>query len=143
MDVDPRRRRHEVRRTLSTTEGVILLDTSALIWIAQGNRRTAALVQREHRLYASPASLLELQLLIETGRVHLKVASLGVLASDPRWALDDPSSADWFERAWSLSWTRDPFDRLLVAHARLRKWKLATADTHLLEHLGNSEAVVL
>jgi PIN domain nuclease of toxin-antitoxin system len=42
-----------------------------------------------------------------------------------------------------LSWTRDPFDRLLAAHARLRGWKLATADTLLLERLAPSELLPL
>jgi len=43
----------------------------------------------------------------------------------------------------ALSWTRDPFDRLLVAHARLRGWRLATADTTLLAHLPDRERLAL
>jgi PIN domain nuclease of toxin-antitoxin system len=39
--------------------------------------------------------------------------------------------------------TRDPFDRLLVAHARLRGWRLATADNQLVKRLGPSERVEL
>jgi PIN domain nuclease of toxin-antitoxin system len=51
--------------------------------------------------------------------------------------------AAWFEQAWSLSWARDPFDRLIVAHARLRGWKLATADSQLLEQLGPTQTLPL
>jgi PIN domain nuclease of toxin-antitoxin system len=40
-------------------------------------------------------------------------------------------------------WTRDPFDRLLVAHARIRGWKLATGDAALLDELRPSERVPL
>ena len=35
--------------------------------------------------------------------------------------------------------TRDPFERLLVAHARLRGWRLATSDGPLLAHLLERE----
>jgi PIN domain nuclease of toxin-antitoxin system len=60
---------------------------------------------------------------------------------DRPWALDDPPSARWFEHAWEIGWTHDPFDRLLVAHARLRRWRLATADPRLLERLPERERV--
>src|SRR6185295_18123622 len=76
----------------------------------------------------SPASLLELQFLIEAGRIRLREGTLEQLAEDDRWLVDDPPAAAWFGRAVDLSWTRDPFDRLLVAHARYRGWRLATAD---------------
>jgi PIN domain nuclease of toxin-antitoxin system len=127
----------------ATAQDMILLDTNALIWLAQGHRRIRPLLSGSRRLYASPASLLELQLLIEGGRVRLRAASLDALANNGRWVVDDPPSASWFKQAWDLSWTRDPFDRLLVAHAGLRGWRLATADTHLLDHLGSSETVPL
>lgn len=122
---------------------MILLDTNALIWLAQGHRRVAALASSARRLYVSPANLLELQFLIEAGRVRLRGIGLDALAHDNRWVLDDPPSADWFQHAWGLTWTRDPFDRLLVAHARLRNWKLATADTEILDHLDASQTVAL
>lgn len=89
------------------------------------------------RLYVSPASLLEVQFLVETGRVRLRPgATVSDLARDERWLLDDPPAAAWFDRALELAWTRDPFDRLLVAHAALRRWRLATGDGELVERLG-------
>jgi PIN domain nuclease of toxin-antitoxin system len=57
--------------------------------------------------------------------------------------LDDPSSAAWFEKAIAVGWTRDPFDRLLIAHARLRKWRLATGDGALIAHLDAGEYLEL
>jgi len=56
------------------------------------------------------------------------------LVKDERWALDDPPASRWFDRALAGSWTRDPFDRLLVAHAQLRGWRIATGDTAILAH---------
>lgn len=122
---------------------VILLDTHAVIWIAQRHRRARPL-ERFPRLYLSPISVLEIQFLVEAGRLRLSEGqSPMTLAGDHRWRLDEPPAAKWFVGACELSWTRDPFDRLLVAHAKLRGWKVATADTLLLERLGPSEVVPL
>src|SRR6266571_4357524 len=111
---------------------VILLDTNALIWVEQGRGRVRSLVRSHRRLYVSPANLLELQFLIEAGRIRLRRGNVSELAEDERWTLDDPPAASWFAATLDLDWTRDPFDRLLVAHARLRGWRLATSDTVLL-----------
>ena len=114
---------------------MILLDTNALIWLLTGHRRARPLV-RLPRLYLCPASLLELQLLVEAGRGRLLAGkSLADVARDPRWLQDEPPAGDWFEESLDLTWTRDPFDRLIVAHARLRRWKLATGDAHLAARL--------
>lgn len=122
---------------------VILLDTHAAIWIAQRHRRVRPL-ERFARLYLSPASVLEIQFLFEAGRLRLSEGRSPVaLAADDRWRLDEPPAAKWFAAACELNWTRDPFDRLLAAHARLRRWKLATADDLLLERLSPSEVVPL
>jgi PIN domain nuclease of toxin-antitoxin system len=122
---------------------VILLDTNALIWLHQRDRR-ARVLEKNATLYASPASLLELQILIETGRMRLRSgASVEQLVGDARWLLDDPPSADWFSRAVDVGWTRDPFDRLLVAHAALRGWRLATGDAQLVATLGEQRSLEL
>lgn len=114
---------------------MILLDTHAAIWLARGQRRAATL-ERYARLYVSPVSLLEIQFLIEVGR--LKGASANpatAFAAHPRWLVDEPPAAKWFMAACEFHWTRDPFDRLLAAHARVRGWQLATADDQLLDNL--------
>ena len=140
MELD---RRPEGSAVRGAQEAVILLDTHALIWMAQGHRRARPL-ERLARLYISPVSVLEVQFLIESGRVRLRDGrSAPDLANDHRWRLDEPPSEKWFAAACSLAWTRDPFDRLLAAHAGLRKWKLATADAVLLERLPPSEVVAL
>ena len=114
---------------------LILLDTNALLWLHRKHPRSRPLHRFAGRLYVSPASLLELQLLIEVGRLRLKPGASSVdLAQDERWLLDDPPAASWFERALAAGWTRDPFDRLLVAHAQLRGWRIATGDAAILEH---------
>lgn len=116
---------------------MILLDTNALIWLEAGHPRAKKLAKTSAALAISPASLLELQFLAELGRLRLKHSSvITELSDDERWVVDEPSAAAWFESARSLSWTRDPFDRLIVAHAIMRGWKLATGDALLIDNLG-------
>ncbi len=122
---------------------MILLDTHAAIWLAQGHRRARPL-GKFARLYLSPASVLEVQFLIEAGRLTPRTGSSAtVLAGDERWQLDEPPAVKWFSAACELAWTRDPFDRLLAAHARMRGWKLATGDELLLAHLPATGVVAL
>jgi PIN domain nuclease of toxin-antitoxin system len=122
---------------------VILLDTNAIIWLVKGHRR-ARVLERAPRLYLSPASILELQFLVEIGRIQLAAgASAVTLGDDPRWLLDEPPAGKWFATAAEVGWTRDPFDRLLVSHARVRGWRLATADTTLIQQLSARECVAL
>lgn len=122
---------------------MILLDTHAVIWLAQDHHRAKPL--RDYaRLHISPATILELHLLVEAGRLRPAAGrAVQSIAEDLRWRLDEPPSGRWFVEACELAWTRDPFDRLLVAHARLRRWKLATADDLLLAHLPPSQVLAL
>lgn len=123
---------------------MILLDTNAVIWMHRGDRRTRALEKSAARCYASPATLLELQFLIEIGRLRLRSsATLDDIMDDGRWLLDDPPSAAWFSHAAGVGWTRDPFDRLIVAHAQMRGWRLATGDTAMAAQLGADRVLAL
>jgi PIN domain nuclease of toxin-antitoxin system len=123
---------------------VILLDTHSLIWLEAGHRRARALEPFLGHLYMSPASLLELQILAEGGRLRAgKRGSVTILAEDDRWKLDDPPAVSWLLASLELPWARDPLDRLIVAHARLRGWRLATADGHILEHLQPRDVLEL
>ena len=121
---------------VSGASAVILLDTHALIWLDQGHPRSRPLSKGGRSLYISPVTLLELQCLAEAGRLRLPKGDAQAMAVDDRWTLDDPPAASWFAAALDLSWTRDPFDRLLAAHARSRGWRLATADETLQKGLG-------
>jgi PIN domain nuclease of toxin-antitoxin system len=139
VDLGLDRERPEIQR--STAAPVILLDTNALIWLEQGRPRARRLADGSKRLHVSPANLLELQFLLEAGRLRLGGLSVSDLAQRGPWLLDDPPAAAWFDTALTLGWTRDPFDRLLVAHARLRGWRLATGDTALSERLLENERI--
>lgn len=115
---------------------MILLDTNALIWLQGSHRRARLLLRERSRLYVSPASLLELQFLQDCGRIRLPGGSVQPIVDDERWTLDEPPPGAWFQHAADLIWTRDPFDRLIAAHAQHRRWRLATGDPELASHLG-------
>ncbi len=123
---------------------VILLDTNALLWLDAGHRRARALSRWGGRLHVSPTNLLEIQVLLEAARIRLRRnATIEGLAVDDRWTVDGgrSPSVPWFDEARAVTWTRDPFDRLLVAHARYRSWRLATADGPLREGLADSDVL--
>lgn len=122
---------------------MILLDANAVIWVVQRHRRARRL-EDVARLYVSPATILELQFLLELGRLRLRDGlTLDAVAADPRWQIDDPPSTRWFAVAAELTWTHDPFDRLVAAHARLRRWRIATGDQQLQDYLPASDVLVL
>ena len=122
---------------------MILLDTNALLWLGTGHRRARPLVGLKN-LFVSPMTLLELQLLTEAGRLRLKRGvTIDSVSRDDRWLVDEPPAGRWFEEARSLGWTRDIFDRLIVAHALVRGFRLATGDAAILEHLEKRRAVEL
>src|SRR5687767_13629487 len=116
---------------------MILLDTNAVIWLKRNHPRARRLAAIRKRLYVSPATLLEVQFLLEAERLRMtRGAQVSDLIDDDRWVVDSPSSDDWFEAALGFTWTRDPFDRLIAAHAEIRGWILATGDQALIEQLG-------
>jgi PIN domain nuclease of toxin-antitoxin system len=57
--------------------------------------------------------------------------------------MDEPPAVAWFRQPTAIGWTRDPFDRLIAAHAQARKWRLATGDIRLLEHLDPGASIRL
>lgn len=115
---------------------VILLDTNAVLFLLANHARARPLARHAGRLIFSPVTLLELQLLHEVGRGRfLTRIPLAAAMSDPRWNVDDPPFAGVVTHAIALGWTRDPFDRLIAAHALYRGWRLATSDAVLLQNL--------
>lgn len=61
---------------------------------------------------------------------------LAALQSEIGLEVADVSLSDLVEAAVDLSWTRDPFDRLIAAHAIVANAPLVTADETIREHLA-------
>ncbi len=119
---------------------MIHLDTHVVLWLYLGaSERLPAAVRRvieAERLVISPIVELELQYLHEIGRAARPGrAMVEDLAGRIGLSTSGVSFAEVVDRAASLHWTRDPFDRLIAATALAENARLLTKDEHLLRHL--------
>jgi PIN domain nuclease of toxin-antitoxin system len=88
-------------------------------------------------VFVSPMVELELTFLYEVRRVTEPAdAPLQALASAIGLEIADTRMAAVTRAAVDLTWTRDPFDRLIAAHAIAADAPLLTADRTILEHLS-------
>jgi PIN domain nuclease of toxin-antitoxin system len=118
---------------------LIYLDTHVVVWLYAGlvgkfNRPVVELIN-EHKLDISPIVLLELQHLFEVQRIT-KDAMAIVTDLSQRVGLKvcDKDFNAISSQALAHSWARDPFDRLIVAHASLHGNLLITKDQTILEN---------
>ncbi len=115
----------------------LLLDTHFLLWIATSSSRLKAFpwLERYRPWSISPVSLLEVQFLSEVGRVKIRTPEFTeIVSADERFLIDEVGLGALVRRALPLTWTRDPFDRLLAAHSALRRMPLCTVDRTLHEY---------
>ena len=100
------------------------------------SKRARALLD-EQAPGASPLVALELAYLREAGKARDPVTTmLAALRRDIGLEIVDVSLAQVVEAATDLSWTRDPFDRLIAAHAIVAGVPLLTADETILDNLS-------
>jgi PIN domain nuclease of toxin-antitoxin system len=86
---------------------------------------------------ASPLVLLELAYLKEVGRARDPVPTMrAALRRDIGLEIIDVSLLELTQAAIELTWTRDPFDRLIAAHAIVAAAPLVTADRTILQNLS-------
>jgi len=112
----------------------VLLDTHFVLWTALGAERLREFPWLdEYRPWGvSPVSILEIQFLAEVGRLNvLQPGFSQAIARDPRFVVDEAPLVALVEKALSLGWTRDPFDRLLAAHSEARRIPLCTLDERI------------
>ncbi len=80
-------------------------------------------------------SLLEIQYLAEVGRAEVRNPQFSdMLAADSRFVIDEIPLVPLIRRALELTWTRDPFDRLIAAHSSVRRLPLCTTDRVIRSH---------
>jgi PIN domain nuclease of toxin-antitoxin system len=113
--------------------GVIRLDTHVVVWLYTGElERLSALAARaidDHELVISPMVQLELTYLHEIDRLTVTAAEVvGDLIDRIGLRMSDASMAAVVQAATSLSWTRDPFDRMIVADTVVAATPLLTRD---------------
>jgi PIN domain nuclease of toxin-antitoxin system len=114
-----------------------ILDTHFVLWIVTGAARLSSFpwIERYRPWGVSPVSLLEIQYLAEIGRIEVENPEFtDTLAGDARFVIDEIPMVPLIRRAIELTWTRDPFDRLIAAHSSVRRLPLCTTDRNLREH---------
>ena len=115
------------------------LDTHVVIWLYTGDADRLSATAKEQigtdDLFVSPAVILELEFLHEIRRG--KVPSSKVIAQlsrDIGLQVCELSFAVVVEQALLQKWIRDPFDRLIVAHASANDAPLVTKDEKIRRH---------
>jgi PIN domain nuclease of toxin-antitoxin system len=99
------------------------------------SRRAQTAIEREDDLRISPLVLLELEYLHEIKRIKgPAVAIVNDLQAEIGLRVCDTPFALVVHKALEERWTRDPFDRMIVAHARLHSAPLITLDRRILSH---------
>lgn len=116
---------------------MVYLDTHVVVWLYAGlTERFSEPVRgliNDHEVFISPIVRLELQYLHEVQRVtdeaHTIVADL---ANRIGLQVCSRPFNQIVTRALTCTWTRDPFDRLIVANAALRDNYLVSKDQTIL-----------
>lgn len=89
----------------------------------------------QNELRVSPAVVLELEYLHEIGRLGPGARKIaGALAAELGLRICDLPFPAIVDCALQEKWTRDPFDRLIVAHAKVQGAPLITKDEKIRRH---------
>ncbi len=116
-----------------------LLDTNAIIWIYYKKlemfpKKILSWIEKEN-LFFSPIVKLELDYLCEVSKLEEDGQEItSILKEEIGLELVDENFSKIIECARKLKWTRDPFDRLLVAHVDLLNAFLITKDQVILKN---------
>ena len=116
------------------------LDTHVVIWLCENKlarlSQSALDAINENDLLISPAVLIELNFLLQIGRIIRNPLDLAKqLRTQLGVEVCNHSFADMAETALFESWTRDPFDRLIVANAKANGYSpLITQDKKIRQH---------
>lgn len=116
------------------------LDTHIVAWLFGGHlrklsREAAREIDKADTLLISPVVELELAYLHRRERLKEDPATiLGSLRARIGLNLCDLPFAMVSHEAVALTWTEDPFDRLITAQAAATRSRLVTSDTTILTH---------
>jgi len=121
----------------------IYLDTHVVVWLFSGDtdkisNRALELIE-ESELLISPMVVLELEFLHEIGRLNYKHNEiLSSLEESIGLKVCNFSFATVAKESTKHSWTRDPFDRLIVANAICNSSVLLSRDRKIRENYSKA-----
>lgn len=115
---------------------MIHIDTHAAIWLYEGTldrftNKGKSLLE-ENQIIISPMAVLELEFLNEIKRI--KVSStiiINELQKSINLHISEAKFIEIINISRTYNWTRDPFDRLIVANAAIDTAPLLTKDKHV------------
>jgi PIN domain nuclease of toxin-antitoxin system len=117
----------------------LLLDTHAFIWLDIARNQLSVSAQEairdpENSLYLSLASVWEMQIKMQSGKLHLNSSLQGTIWSQQkanRIELLPIELAHILALAYLPHHQNDPFDRLLIAQAQVEGLTLVTNDSKI------------
>lgn len=109
------------------------VDTHVVVWLYEKDEERVSPLAREliesHDLLVSPMVLLELEYLFEIGKTTAKAAEVyDYLRETIQIEVCSKPFAAVVKKSIGMKWTRDPFDRLITAHAAIDESPLLTKD---------------
>ena len=122
---------------------MIALDTHIAVWLVSGeitklSKKALKLIDTAP-LSISPLVRLELEYLREIGRILIPAKRVcETLEREFGVTYSDASVLDLIVVAEKESWTRDPFDRLIVADARFRGVPLLSCDKQIAKNFAHT-----
>jgi PIN domain nuclease of toxin-antitoxin system len=118
---------------------LIYLDTHVVVWLYAGEIKKLSRQAKElingHDVFISPIVVLELQYLFETQRITVRAKEVvSDLLERIGLKMCDVNFNTIVSCGLDISWTRDPFDRIIVANAAVNKNVLLTKDQNILDN---------
>lgn len=117
----------------------VFIDTHIAIWLYIGSAdRLSAKgrnVLESGDILISPVCLMEIEYLYEIGKIKKQSFDIiNHLKDAIDLNIDDVPLSELINYAIRENWTRDPFDRMIVAHAKKRNSYLISADRTIRKH---------
>ena len=117
----------------------LFLDTHVVVWLATKERgyMPGSVIKRieSSSLSVSPMTILEMQYLVDAQKINLDPLNvIEKLNSLIGLEVNKASFESVINEALALSWTRDPFDRFIVAQASMLNAPFLTKDRQILRH---------
>ena len=124
-------------------ESIVYLDTHVVVWLYIGELSSfPSKIRRlleEADIKISPIVQLELQYLWEIGRIKVKGERIvHELAQTMGLKICDQDFNQVVLESVKQTWTRDPFDRFIVAQANLAHASLISKDEFILKHYSKA-----
>ena len=122
----------------------LYLDTHIVVWLRQKelqefSPKALEAIEQAGQLLVSAMVELELKFLHEIGRIsETPYNILGDLGAMIGLKIEDYSFNEVIQKAMLIDWTRDPFDRIIVAHAMSQERKLLTKDEKILSYFQDA-----